>query len=353
MTLDSPPKIDADTRASVAEVAVIGIFLILLGVALFLGRPILLPIMAAFIIGTMLGPIVRGAAQHHIYPWVSAMALAVIVVGIGATAISLSASPLAAWIAKAPEIGDAVRQKFLLLDRPLAALRDLQQVLMPATENAVAVETSQFALITPVLAFVTPTVVEFMLFFVTLLFFLAEQIHVRRYMVTVFATREVKLRFLRIANEIERNLAAYLATVTAINLTLGVLVAIGAWLFGFSNPVIIGFVAMVLNYIPYIGPACMIAVLFGVGLVTFPSFGYTVLPPLAFLALTTLEGQFVTPAVLGHRLTLSPLTVLLALAFWAWIWGPIGAFLAVPITIVIAAIMDQVLPSDDEIKLPE
>jgi predicted PurR-regulated permease PerM len=103
----------------------------------------------------------------------------------------------------------------------------------------------------------------------------------------------------------------------------------------------------VLNYIPYIGPACMIIVLFGIGLVSFPSLGYTLLPPAAFLGLTTLEGQFVTPAILGHRLTVSPLAVLVALAFWAWIWGPIGAFLAVPITIVIAATLEH-LPEEDE-----
>jgi predicted PurR-regulated permease PerM len=75
-------------------------------------------------------------------------------------------------------------------------------------------------------------------------------------MASFFTTREGKLRFIRIANDIEEHLASYVATVTIINFGLGVVVAIGAWLFGFPNPVILGLVAMVLNYIPYIGPAC-------------------------------------------------------------------------------------------------
>ena len=78
----------------------------------------------------------------------------------------------------------------------------------------------------------------------------------------------------------------------------------------------------------------MVVVLLGVGLVTFPTLGYALLPPACFVALTTHEGQIVTPTMLGRRLTLNPLAVFLALAFWAWLWGPIGAFSRVPLLIV-------------------
>jgi len=108
---------------------------------------------------------------------------------------------------------------------------------------------------------------------------------------------------------------------------------------------------MVLNYVPYIGPGCMAVILFGVGLVTFASLGYALIPPAAFVALTTIEGQLLTPAVLGHRLTLNPLAVLLALAFWTWLWGPMGAFLAVPLTIVALVAINHLFPGDED-KLP-
>jgi predicted PurR-regulated permease PerM len=173
----------------------------------------------------------------------------------------------------------------------------------------------------------------------------------RRYMVSFFTTRDAKLRFIRITNDIEQNLASYLFTVMVINLGLGAAVALGAWLFGFPSPVLFGVLAMVLNYIPYIGAACMTVVLFGVGLVSFPSLALAFAPPAAFVALATIEGQFITPAVLGHRLTLNPLAVLLALAFWSWIWGPMGTFLAVPLTIMGSVTLNHLFPPDES-KLP-
>jgi predicted PurR-regulated permease PerM len=123
--------------------------------------------------------------------------------------------------------------------------------------NTVAVESSQLDIVTPVVAFVTPAVIQITLLFVTLIFFLATQMDFRRYMASFFTTRDGKLRFIRITNDIQDHLATYVATVTIINFGLGVVVAIGTWLFGLPNPVILGLVAAVLNYIPYIGPACM------------------------------------------------------------------------------------------------
>jgi predicted PurR-regulated permease PerM len=346
-----PVESVADAWASAADAATIGIFLITLVAGLYFCRPILLPILAAFVIGTTLAPIVRGAARHGISPWVSAGALAAVLVVGAATALTLLAQPLSEWIAKAPAIGETIKHKLYVLERPLAAARELQEALLPSAGPAVAVEPSQLGIVTPVLAFVTPTVIEFMLFFVTLIFFLAVQIDFRRYLVSLFSSRDAKLRFLRIARDVETNLASYLATVTVINLALGTVVALGAWLFGFPSPIILGILAMVLNYVPYIGAGCLTFILFAVGLVTFPSLSYALLPPAAFVALATLEGQIITPAILGHRLTLNPLAVLLALAFWAWIWGPIGAFLAVPLTIVILVTIGHLVPSDED-KLP-
>jgi predicted PurR-regulated permease PerM len=346
-----PVESTEDIWTPAAHIATVGIFVLLLGVCLYFCRPFLLPVAAALVIGTTLAPIVKAAARHRISPWVTAVVLGAVLLAAAGTAVTLLAQPVSEWIAKAPDIGATIKQKLYVLDRPLAALRELQEVLLPSG-NAVSVEPSQWGMVTPVVAFVTPAVVQVTLFFVTLIFFLATQIDFRRYMVSFFTTRDAKLRFLRISNDIEDHLASYVATVTIINFGLGVVVAIGAWLFGLPSPIILGLVAMVLNYIPYIGPACTTVILLGVGLLTFSSLGYALVPPAAFVALATIEGQFITPTVLGHRLTLNPLAVLLAIAFWAWLWGPMGAFLAVPLTIVILVTMTHLFPPDES-KLPD
>jgi len=346
-----PPESIEDIWTVAARVATVGIFVLLLGMCLYFCRPILLPVVAALVIGTTLAPIVKAAARHRVSPWATAIALGALLLGLGGTAVTLLSRPVSEWITRAPEFGATIKQKLYVLDRPLSALRELQDVVLPSG-NAVAVESSQLSIVTPVLTFITPALIGVTLFFVTLIFFLATQIDFRRYMASFFTTREGKLRFIRIANDIEEHLATYVATVTIINFCLGMVVALGAWLFGLPNPIILGLIAMTLNYIPYIGAACTTLILLGVGLVSFPSLGYALVPPAAFVGAATIEGQFITPTVLGHRLTLNPLAVLLALAFWAWLWGPMGAFLAVPLTIVILVTMTHLFPPDES-KLPD
>jgi predicted PurR-regulated permease PerM len=336
---------------SAAQVATVGIFVLLLGACLYFCRPILLPIMAALVIGTTLAPIVKGAARYGVPPWATAAIIVILLTATAAIAATLIAAPIASWIGRAPEIGAAIKEKLYVLDRPLSALRDLRDVLLPPAGPPVAVEPSQLSMVTPVLSFVTPAVAQMVLFVVTLTFYLASQIDIRRYLASFFATRAAKLRFIRIGNDIEHNLASYLAIVTVINFSVGMLAGLGAWLFGLPNPVILGILTTVLNYIPYIGPACMTLILFAVGLVSFPSLGYALAPPAAFVALATIEGQFLTPTILGQRLTLNPLAVLLALAFWSWLWGPMGTFLAVPLSIAALVTIHHLFPGDDG-KLP-
>jgi predicted PurR-regulated permease PerM len=96
----------------------------------------------------------------------------------------------------------------------------------------------------------------------------------------------------------------------------------------------------------------MVIVLFGIGLVTFASLGHAFIAPIGLIALTTTEGHFVTPMLVGRRLTLNPLLVFLALAFWTWMWGPIGAFLAVPLSIIGLVVVNHLFPRED-VRLPD
>jgi len=342
---------DEDIWTPAARMATVGIFILLLGACLYFARAVLLPVVAAMVIGTTLAPLVKAAARYRASPWLTAGIIAVLLVAGVGTAATFLAKPVTDWVARAPEIGAVLREKLYVLERPFAAVRELQEALLPLPGAAVTVGPSQLGIVTPVLAFLTPAVLQLVLFFVTLIFFLAAQMDFRRYVVSFFNTREAKLRFIRIAGDVEQHLASYVAVVTVINSCLGVAVAIGAWAFGFPSPILFGLLAAVLNYIPYIGPACFTAVLFAVGLVSFPSFAMAVIPPAAFVGLATVEGQFITPTVLGRRLTLNPLAVILALAFWSWIWGPMGTFLAVPLTMIGFVTLHHLFPPDQS-KLP-
>jgi predicted PurR-regulated permease PerM len=335
---------------SSAQMATVGIFLLLMVTCFYFGRPILLPVLAAFLIGTTFSPILKYAGRHGVSPWVMAIFIVALIIAAAALAVTMLAAPITEWMGRAPEIGAGIKQRLYVLDRPLAAFHELESALKPAAPS-VAVESSNISLVTPVAVAVTPAVAEIVLFLATLIFFMAGQLQVRRYLAGFFGTRDGKLRFIRIANDIEHNLASYVAIVTVINAALGTVVATGAWALGLPSPLILGILALVLNYIPYLGPACMAVVLLAVGLVTFPSLGQALIAPASLIVLTTLEGHLITPTVIGRRLTLNPLAVFLAIAFWSWLWGPMGAFLAVPLLIVALVVIGHVFPSDER-KLP-
>jgi predicted PurR-regulated permease PerM len=340
----------ADIWGTAAQMATVGIFLLLLVACLYFCRAILLPVLAALLIGTTFAPVIRQARNRGVSPWVTAVGLVVLMMGAASLMVTMLAAPIAEWMGKAPEIGAKIQQHLYVLERPLAAFRELETALMPAAPS-VSVESSKISMVTPVVEAVTPALAQSVLFFAALIFVLAGQMELRRHVAALFATHDGKLRFIRIANDIEHNIASYVAVVTMINGALGTLVAVGAWLIGLPSPIILGILAMLLNYIPYLGPACMALVLFAVGLVTFSSFGEVLIAPALLIALTTLEGHLITPTVLGRHLTLNPLAVFLAIAFWTWLWGPLGAFLAVPLLIVALVILGHVFPTD-ELKLP-
>jgi predicted PurR-regulated permease PerM len=120
-----------------------------------------------------------------------------------------------------------------------------------------------------------------------------------------------------------------------VNVCLGMATAALAWLVGLPNPLLWGALAAVLNYLPYIGPALVIGTLGVAGLLTFPTLGEAIVAPLIFLGIVAIEGQFLTPALMGRRLEINPFAVFLAIAFCTWLWGPIGAFVAVPLLLAL------------------
>jgi predicted PurR-regulated permease PerM len=332
--------------STAAQGASIGLFILLFGAFLDLARALLLPIVSALVIATMLGPISSRVARHHVPHWLfAALAVALFVVLLNLAIVLLSA-PVIEWIGKAPEIAATIHNKFQILERPIAALRDLQNVISRGKggDSGLGINITNF--IQSGLSLLTPAIGELVLFFGTLFFFLMSGSGLRAYLVLLSRDRDARLRTLHILDDIEHNLTRYMGTVSIVNVGMGLITAIAVSLMGFPNPVLWGVLAFIFNYVPYIGPAVMVFVLFCVGLVIFPSLGYALIAPIFFAALTTIEGHFVTPNIVGRNLRLSPLIVFLALAFWTWLWGPIGAFLATPILIIGLVVSKHFLPDE-------
>ena len=334
-----------------AQAATIGMFAIAWIAALYFARPILLPATTAVVIGLMLGPLSSRADRAGVPVLVTAIVLWIVVVLAFYALIMLLGAPIVDWLGKAPEIGANIKEKLHVLDRPLAAIDSLRQALMPKGKEDQGVGIDILSMVQPTLLFITPAIGQMVIFFGTLFFFLLGRLQLRHVLVVFFDKREARLRMLKIMNDVEHNLTSYLSVVAIINSVVGLAAGLIAYFTGLPNPVAWGVLGFILNFIPYIGALIMELILLALGLVTFPTLSHALIAPALYLAFSTLEGHFITPGIMGRRLTLNPLVVFLSLVFWTWLWGPIGAFLAVPILIVLLVIVSHVFPKSS-LSLP-
>jgi predicted PurR-regulated permease PerM len=343
-----PPVI---RRAELVSFALVALLIIAVVAVLYLAKAFFLPITMAFIVGTMLSPAANLLARYRIPRAVGAVLIVTAVGAATAFIVGLIASPVMEWSSKLPELGAQLKDKLHVFDRPLAWWQELQSM-VGGPDTLASLQLPKFEWVQPTLEFLSPTFAEFLLFIATLILFIASWKDLRRALIMTFADRTARLRTLRILNEIEEHLGNYLLMVTMINVGVGIATGIVCAVTGMPNPAGLGALAATLNFIPIIGPVAMWAVLVVVGVIAFPTIGGGLIAAALFAVLTFMEGHFITPTIVGRRLALNALAVFIALAFWTWLWGPMGAFLASPLLIVALILKEHLIP-DDAPQLPQ
>ena len=336
---EQPPLI---RRAEVVAFALVALLVICVVAVLYAAKAFFLPVVMAFVVGTMLSPAANFLERHRTPRSVAAVAI-VATVGAGLVfMVGLISSPLMHWSTRLPELGSQLKDKLHVFDPLLKLWQDLQS--MVGAPTFTAPQMPKFDWVQPALEFLSPTFTEFLLFFATLVLFIASWRDLRRALIMNFGGHEARLRTLRILNEIEVQLGNYLLTVTVINTGVGIATGVVCALTQMPNPAGLGALAATLNFLPIIGPVAMFVVLTVVGVVALPSIGAGLIAPLAFVGVAFLEGHFVTPTIIGRRLELNALAVFMGLAFWTWLWGPMGGFLSSPLLIVALILKEHLFP---------
>jgi predicted PurR-regulated permease PerM len=337
-----PPVI---RRAEVVAFALVSLLVITVIAVLYVAKAFFLPIVTAFIVGTMLSPAASFLEKRNIPRAVSAVLIVTVVCAALAFIVGLISSPLMEWTTRLPELGSLLKDKLHVFDRPLALWHQMQSM-FGETES---LSTTKFELpkidwVQPTVEFLSPTFTEFLLFFATLVLFIASWKDLRRALVMNFSDHEWRLRTLRILNAIETSLGDYLLMVTSINFGVGIATGIICAVTGTPNPAGLGALAATLNFFPIIGPVAMFVILVAVGVITSSTIAAGMIAPLLFVGLTFVEGHFITPTIIGRKLQLNALAVFIGLAFWTWLWGPMGGFLAAPILIVGLILKEHLMP---------
>jgi len=319
----------------VRSISLTGLFILALFYTMYFMRSILLPIVLALLLSYLLRPIVRALARAKIPSQLgAALILIALFIWIG-YGVSTLAAPVAGWLEKAPSGLQELERKFMPMKKSMTqvaqATGEIEKLATPDSPTKTAVEVKRHP-ITEMLYLRTPEFIASALLLLILLYFLLayDGVFVAK-LIKLMPTLSDKKRAVSIAHEIESHISRYLLTVTMINTCLGLAVGTTVGLLGLRNPVMWGVVVAVLNFVPYLGALTGIICMTVGATLSFDSLSYALVFPAVYLLFSALEGNFVTPWVMGRSLTLNPVIILLSLTFWGWMWGIAGVILAVPI----------------------
>jgi predicted PurR-regulated permease PerM len=312
--------------------------------ALRAGAEFFMPVTAALVVAIALVPLLEWFERRGIPAKLASGMCVLIFLLLAMFAIGSIVIPAGDWGAQVPNKIPKVRaalepviKLYKQLDRWID--RATSQIAITPAPSGRTVSVEQPHSIAGLLASSAPHLL-IQLFFALLVifFFLAGWTAMRKKAIVTRGSFEGALTTARVIQQVVDATSTYLGTITLINVGLGALTALVLWQLGMPSPIMWGGIVAVANYIPYLGPIVCALLLFAGGLMTYPDIWGALLPPAAFIGLHLIEANFFTPMVVGHRLTISPLSILISLSFWAWVWGTTGALLAVPLLIIMKTI---------------
>jgi predicted PurR-regulated permease PerM len=328
------------------RVAVVGLFALALVGALYVSRPLLLPILIAVLLALLLTPLVALLERLRIPRGLAAVAVVSTLLLLIGTLGSYLYGPAQKWMNVGPVQIAELREKFSVLRVPVEAVQDVTEKVTEATSTGsklppreVVIERrSLIGMLTSTQSYVVGTLATVILLF----FLLASGDMFLRKLIRVIPKFRDKIVAVEITRSIQTQIGRYFASITVINIGLGVLVALSMRMVDMPTPALIGAMAAVLNFIPYIGSAFMLVVVTLMSILTFDVPSAMVIPPLVYLGLTVLEGQVVQPLVLGKRLDMPPVVVFTWVLLWGWLWGVGGVAVAIPLLVALKICADHI-----------
>jgi len=348
--LHPSPHVAKKKTRNPSTIALVGLFALGLVAFLHFARAFFLPIVLAGMLNFFFKPVVKWLARFKLPQTVgAALVLLLMLVAIG-NGITHLAAPANDLITKLPESLHRLQQKGRLWLRHAAQLSQAAAEVQDLTKGNPAGKPVQEVKVVPnslggiALSATTSFLGGAVETGVLLYFFLAYGEIFLQKLVKVLPSFHEKKKAATITHEVQQHISTFLFTITVINAVLGVLLGFGVWVVGLKNPVLWGVAAALLNFIPYFGPVIGVSILTLAGLLTFDSVGYGLVPPMIYLGLHLTEANFVTPMILGRRLTLNPVVIFVSFMFWTWLWGIPGALLSVPLLMTVKLLCDHFKP---------
>jgi predicted PurR-regulated permease PerM len=333
---------DGSAHDPVARYALVAIAVVLVTAALSLTQAIAMPIVAGLIFGLIFGPLVDRLFRMGMPQGLAAGVIVLAGIALLAVVAGLFAAPFAIWSESLPAVMEALQQR---ADEILRAMRQIERLFagaapVPAPETVVVDAGSPWLSIAATSSSIAG---GFLIFVATTYFYLCTRRQMKARALRLCLGASARRTAGQFLSDLEEKVASYFATITLINLGMGAAATLIAFLAGMPFPLFWGLLGFILNYIAFVGPFIMMALMLGYGLVEHADIVAALVPAGAYFLVNLVEGNVVTPLAVGRRLTLNPFLVFVFFVFWLWLWGPIGAFLATPILLVITLSAEAVI----------
>jgi predicted PurR-regulated permease PerM len=320
--------------------SVIGLFLIFALIALHLASFILIPLTMAVVVGLILGIAADRMGKLGIPPTLTAVILSGLFLVVLLIFVGIIWAPINMLIENGPDMLNRVityLEQIPWMQRPLA-------ILTRGPDSVEAMMENSGAILSTVASGVTPALVQVFIFIAGLLLFLSCRLALRRELIRAFSDRARRLKAIRLFNEVEEALGYYFATAVIVYGLFGVAAAVVAWLGGLGTPALWGVAAFLLSFIPFLGIAMVTVAMAIGGLLVHESLFLGLLPAIVFFVLDGFLENLLIPAVMGRRLEMNAFMLFGAIVFWTWLWGAVGAMLAVPLTLICMTLYSGIMP---------
>ena len=344
---DLQDLLPTERALDIRSVSLTGLFVLATFYTLYFARDFILPILLAWILSSLLAPVVRALKRVRVAEPLSALLIISALLGILSLGIYRMSDPVASWIQRAPQVLTDVRAKLQNFIRPVADVQETTKQIekmagLGNDQQTAAVELKKPGLSQVIFSGAKDFALSTGVMLVLLYFLLASGDLFLLKLVKVLPTMENKKVAVEIYRRIEKDVSTYLSVVNLIYIGFGCVIGIAMYLLGMPNPWLWGVMAAVLSYIPYLGALVGLTTVTLVAILTFEDVFRIVLVPLVYFTVDTIQANLIFPMALGRRLALNPVMIFIWLIFCGWIWGIIGALLAVPLLAIIKIICDQV-----------
>jgi predicted PurR-regulated permease PerM len=327
-----------------------GLLLIAAIAAVYFARSFLMPAVFAFFIAVTLRPLVRSLSRRGIPAWATTAAIVITAGLLTAIAVFAFAGAVLQWIEDAPRLQREFLGKIASLRYSFASLISIGETIQDAAtpdaganvQEVVVRESMLPTIFTLIAGYPVNVIFVASGAVVIAVFLMASGDLFYEKLIRILPSFQDKKAALRIVLDVEREVSAYLLSITLINAGLAAAVGLAFWAIGLPTPHLWALFAFILNFIPYLGPITGLVFSAAISIVVFDSIGQALLAPLVYGALIGLETQIITPALLSRRMQINAVMILLALAFWAWAWGIAGIVLAVPILVTFRVLCSHI-----------